>query len=343
MAVDPRRCLRGVPVPGAVPLGRTTAVRPGPSTTGATVRFLGYVLGNEFVEQWLPLAALTVLLALRGPLVVAGSNGARDRRFDNAASSSFCRDVWGTPRRRQPPGPRSSHARSPSGTRPRFVSPPASHGPGPGVGRRSAPRRWVFVACGDGAAPRHPSAVATAHLRRLTPLEIWVVTDTARNGHPVDTAGIDRMVDVDTPFGAGRPPGQHLAQDRARRDPARGRVVLPRHRRHRRPPRRRGGVRRPSRPGGVRLGPDPLGQPRRPLQHLRDELRCSGSRATSTAAVSASSCRCDLGGRRPASGCTGTAGCSSSGPRRDRCWRSGASGRWRRSPGRSGGLATRVR
>jgi hypothetical protein len=59
-------------------------------------------------------------------------------------------------------------------------------------------RRWVFVVCG-GALHIDTLRTAVAHLRPLTSLEIWVVTDSRRNVHPIDTDGVDRVVDVATP------------------------------------------------------------------------------------------------------------------------------------------------
>jgi SAM-dependent methyltransferase len=71
-------------------------------------------------------------------------------------------------------------------------------GPDPVSDEVRAGRRWVFVVCGD---DMHlvTLAVATEHLAALSALEIWVVTDTSRNGLPVDEAHVDRVVDVRTP------------------------------------------------------------------------------------------------------------------------------------------------
>ncbi len=56
----------------------------------------------------------------------------------------------------------------------------------------------MFVVCGP---EMHVETLGTAvrHLRPLTELEIWVVTDSSRNVVPIDVKGVDHVVDVATP------------------------------------------------------------------------------------------------------------------------------------------------
>ncbi len=159
------------------------------------VRLVGYVIDDEFVVRWLPLIA-TILLALEDPwwwLAVAFVLVA----FGNAARDLLGRDLWGIPDaferilldlRTQQAIRRAARVRRDR----------VERGPDPLPDEDRAGRRWVFVACGD---DMHlvTLAVATEHLAALSSLEIWVVTDTTRNGMAVDETQVDRVVDVRTP------------------------------------------------------------------------------------------------------------------------------------------------
>jgi 4-hydroxybenzoate polyprenyltransferase len=159
------------------------------------IRFLGFVLLNEFVEKWLPLAAL-VGLAVHDPVLWAVV-AAHVALFENAAVEVVRRDLPALPdavnrlahehksRRliRQMAERRRSETR---------------RGPAELSEQVRSSRRWVFVVCG-GELHIDTLRTAVTHLRPLTSLEIWVVTDSSRNVHPIDQAGIDGIVDVATP------------------------------------------------------------------------------------------------------------------------------------------------
>ncbi|WP_421121251.1 methyltransferase domain-containing protein [Aquihabitans daechungensis] len=162
---------------------------------GDRVRLFGYVLGNEFIERWLPLI-VTILLATESAwwwLAVVVVLVA----FENAARDLFVRDLWGIPDalERLALDARTWFAIRTAARvrRQRFERVPDPVGED-----LRARRRWVFVACGD---DMHlvTLAVATEHLAALSSLEIWVVTDTTRNRLPVDEAHVDRVVDVRAP------------------------------------------------------------------------------------------------------------------------------------------------
>lgn len=159
------------------------------------IRFIGFVLLNEFVERWLPVAALAAL-AVGSPIMWLALV-AHLLLFDNAVFEFFRHDLDAIPdavnrlahevtarRNIRVVAERRRQARR--------------HGPAsvtPEIQRRC---RWVFVVCGP---ELHVLTLATAvkHLRPLSSLEIWVVTDSTRNVRPIDVDGIDRIVDVTTP------------------------------------------------------------------------------------------------------------------------------------------------
>lgn len=158
------------------------------------VRLVSYVIEDQFVARWLPIA-VTVLLAVEDPwwwlavafVLVAFQHAVRD--LGNA--------IWGVP---------DALERVLLDVRTRFAIRQAAkdrrarreRGPDPVSDDVRAARRWVFVACG---ADMHlvTLAVATEHLRAFSSLEIWVVTDSSRNSMAVDETHVDRVVDVRTP------------------------------------------------------------------------------------------------------------------------------------------------
>lgn len=159
------------------------------------VRFIGFVLLNEFIERWLPIAAL-VALAIRAPigwLAVA----AHLLLFENAVVEFVRRDLPMLPDALN----RLAHERK-ARRQIRQVAlarqRAASTGPAPVSDSQRSNCRWVFVVCGP---EMHVMTLTTAvrHLRPLTRLEIWVVTDSTRNVRPIPTDGIDHLVDVRAP------------------------------------------------------------------------------------------------------------------------------------------------
>ena len=163
--------------------------------SGGRIRFLGFVLLNEFVEKWLPLAAL-IAIALRLPLmwfavllyVVL---------FDNAAVEFLRRDLAALPdalNRIAHEGKSRANIRRVAAARKALVA----AGPALVTAEIQDRCRWVFVVCGP---EMHTETLRTAvrHLGPLTSLEIWVVTDSTRNVRPIDPEGIHQVVDVATP------------------------------------------------------------------------------------------------------------------------------------------------
>ena len=163
--------------------------------SGGRIRFLGFVLLNEFVEKWLPLAAL-IAIALRLPLmwfavllyVVL---------FENAAVEFLRRDLAALPdalNRIAHEGKSRANIRRVAAARKALVA----AGPALVTAEIRNRCRWVFVVCGP---EMHTETLRTAvrHLGPLTSLEIWVVTDSTRNVRPIDPEGIDQVVDVATP------------------------------------------------------------------------------------------------------------------------------------------------
>jgi 4-hydroxybenzoate polyprenyltransferase len=163
--------------------------------SGGRIRFLGFVVLNEFVEKWLPLAAL-IALALKLPLlwlvvlvylVV----------FDNAAVEFLRRDLPALPDAMN----RLAHERKSR----RNIRKVAANrkallaaGPAEVSSETKNQCRWVFVVCGP---EMHTETLRTAvrNLAPLTSLEIWVVTDSTRNVRQIDLDGIHTVVDVATP------------------------------------------------------------------------------------------------------------------------------------------------
>jgi hypothetical protein len=161
----------------------------------ARLRLVGFVLLNEFVERWLPVAALVALALDRGAwwFVV----GLYLIAFDNALVEFISRDARTLPdalqrlaleRRTRRTIRRAAAARQAR----------VSAGPAPVTARERANRRWVFVVCGPSSHLR-TLHTAVAHLRPLTSLEIWVVTDPGRNETPLDIEGVDHVVEVTSP------------------------------------------------------------------------------------------------------------------------------------------------
>lgn len=159
------------------------------------VRFVGFVLLNELVERWLPVAAL-IALALVSP-VAWFAVVAHLLLFDNAVFDFLRSDLRTLPDAAN----RVTHERKArrnirkvAEERRRLVA----QGPDPVSAERRRTCRWVFVVCGP---ELHVLTLATAvrHLRPLTALEIWVVTDSSRNVRPIDVDGVDRVVDVTAP------------------------------------------------------------------------------------------------------------------------------------------------
>lgn len=155
------------------------------------VEILGFAFANEFIERWLPAAAL-VALALDSPwwwVAVVLHLAA----FPSAVRSFLAHDVWLIPdaleRLALSWGLRGEIRQVAQRRAARVRNGPAD----------DQPRgRFVFVVCGP---VEHLDTLGTAirHLRPVTKAEIWVVTDTHRNARPMDAEGTDHVVDVATP------------------------------------------------------------------------------------------------------------------------------------------------
>ena len=164
-------------------------------TADGRVRYVGYVLLNEFVERWLPIAAL-IGLAIRVPLMWIAVV-IHMVAFDNAVTEFLRKDLPAMP----DAASRLAHERK-SRRNIRLLAERrrAARAAGPARVDDSvrATCRWVFVVCGP---ELHVATLATAvrNLRPLTELEIWVLTDSARNVRPIEVNGVDRVVDVTTP------------------------------------------------------------------------------------------------------------------------------------------------
>ena len=163
--------------------------------SGGRIRFLGFVLLNEFVEKWLPLAAL-IAIALRLPLMWFAVL-LYLVLFDNAAVEFLRRDLAALPdAMNRIAHERKSRAniRQVAAARKALVA----AGPASVTAEIQNRCRWVFVVCGP---EMHTETLRTAvrHLGPLTSLEIWVVTDSTRNVRPIDPEGIYQVVDVATP------------------------------------------------------------------------------------------------------------------------------------------------
>jgi 4-hydroxybenzoate polyprenyltransferase len=164
-------------------------------TPNGRIRYVGYVLLNEFVERWIPIAAL-IALAVQIPLLWIAVV-VHVLAFDNAVTEFLRRDLPSLPDAVN----RLAHERR-SRRNIRLLAErrraAQARGPArldPSVQQRC---RWVFVVCGP---ELHVETLATAvrNLRPLTSLEIWVVTDSTRNVRPIEVDGVDRVVDVTTP------------------------------------------------------------------------------------------------------------------------------------------------
>jgi 4-hydroxybenzoate polyprenyltransferase len=159
------------------------------------IRFLGYVVMNEFVERWLPVAAL-VALTLEVPILGIGLV-AHLVLFDNAVVEFLRRDLRSLPdalNRLAHEGKARRNIRKVAERR----RATCAEGPTRLDPSQRARCRWVFVVCGP---ELHIDTLRTAvrHLRPLTELDIWVVTDSTRNVRPIEIDGVDVVVDVATP------------------------------------------------------------------------------------------------------------------------------------------------
>lgn len=159
------------------------------------IRYLGFVILNEFVERWLPVAAL-VALAIEVPLMWAALV-VHLLLFDNAVFEFLRRDLRELPdalNRLAHEGKSRRHIRRVMERRRTQLA----DGPMPLPPEMRKKCRWVFVVCGP---ELHIETLATAvrNLRPLTQLEIWVLTDSSRNVRPIQIEGVDNVVDVDTP------------------------------------------------------------------------------------------------------------------------------------------------
>lgn len=159
------------------------------------IRFVGFVLLNELVERWLPVAAL-VALAVVSPIAWIAVV-VHLLLFDNAVFEFLRRDL--------PALPDAANRLTHEHTARRNIRKVAEErrrltesGPVPASPEQQKTCRWVFVVCGP---ELHVLTLATAvrHLRPLTDLEIWVVTDSSRNVRPIDVVGVDHVVDVRAP------------------------------------------------------------------------------------------------------------------------------------------------
>lgn len=164
------------------------------------VRLGGFVLVDELVERWLPLAA-SVAAAVRQPwwwVVVAVALVAFP-----TVPRGLPRWVLAVPeggRRLRADAAARREARRARAARRRRLAGAPSGGPTPDG------RGFAFVVCGSVPHLR-TCARAVADLRRVTDLPVWVVTDRRRNAEPLDVPGATGVVDVRTP----RPLDHHQA------------------------------------------------------------------------------------------------------------------------------------
>ncbi|MEZ5321579.1 MAG: UbiA family prenyltransferase [Microthrixaceae bacterium] len=159
------------------------------------VRILGFTLINELLERWLAPTAL-VIAAVRTPTLVPVVV-LYLFAFENAFVLVARQDVHVWPAALD----RVRFARqvaADAGAIERVRLHRCSLGPAEVTPAVAATRRWVFVVCGP---PMHIETLHTAirHLRPLTRLEIWVVTDSRRGSRGIDTSLPDRVVDIETP------------------------------------------------------------------------------------------------------------------------------------------------
>ncbi|MEZ5138970.1 MAG: UbiA family prenyltransferase [Acidimicrobiales bacterium] len=157
------------------------------------VEVLGFEFVNEFVERWLPVAALLVLApgswwwwpAIAVYLVT----------FRNAVRTFLGHDLWVVPDAVE----RILFSRGVRADIRAQVARRLERGAaGPSPVADPTARRFVFVVCGPIS---HLLTLRTAvhHLRPLTGVELWVLTDGSRNEQVIDIEGVDHVVDVATP------------------------------------------------------------------------------------------------------------------------------------------------
>lgn len=157
------------------------------------VEVVGFHYVNDFLERWLPVAAL-ISLALAAPWWWAAVV-VHLVLFRTAVRTFVAWDLWVLPDGLE----RLAYSRQ--ATRDirevkRLRLEAQARGPAPLAD--STARRWIFVVCGP-SSHLETLATALAHLRPLTMAEIWVLTDPARNAAPMEAAGVDRVVEVSTP------------------------------------------------------------------------------------------------------------------------------------------------
>lgn len=164
---------------------------------GYMSQLLGYGAVTGLMDRWLPLASL-VLLAWRDPLwwiptvvfvLVFENTLSETVRTGGRSFFRSCLAVAVEPAAR-------SYTRALD--RQRAESAAEAAGAGSGSPDPSTERRWVFVLCG-GAVHTHAMRNAVRHLRQVSDLDVWVLTDVARNEARVDDAEVDGVVDVRTP------------------------------------------------------------------------------------------------------------------------------------------------
>lgn len=157
------------------------------------VEAVGFDFANDFLERWLPLAAL-VALAVRSPWwwVAVGGHLVL---FRTALRTFLAWDLWAMPDALERVA-FAHRARRDIQEMARRRAVAVAAGPAPLEDPTA--RRWVFVVCGPGSHI-HTLATAVRHLRPVTAAEIYVVTDPARNAVPIDAPGVDRVVEVATP------------------------------------------------------------------------------------------------------------------------------------------------
>ncbi len=157
------------------------------------VRVIGFEFVNEFIERWMPVAALVALtpgswwwwLAVVVYLVA----------FRNAVRTFLGHDLWVIPDAVE----RILFSRGVrADIRAQAARRLARAAGGPPAVTDPTARRFVFVVCGPVS---HLLTLRTAvhHLRPLTAVELWVLTDSARNEQVLDIHGVDHVVDVATP------------------------------------------------------------------------------------------------------------------------------------------------
>lgn len=157
------------------------------------VEVVGFAYVNDFLERWLPLAAL-VSVAWSSPWWWVAV-GVHLVVFPTALRTFFGWDLWVLPDGLE----RLAYSRKATrDIREVARQRVARLAAGPVPLAEPASRRWVFVVCGPLS---HIETLGTAlrHLRPVTEAEIWVVTDSRRNASPIEVPGIDRLVDVATP------------------------------------------------------------------------------------------------------------------------------------------------